>query len=135
MNNTEVNTSDLKVFTNHIYELEKGVRRMVLYTTHGRNRDFVVRRLDNRNISYVEQPVGNGRINIFFGSDECIDAVRLLLSRPLYELTPEEDFILGAMLGYDIPEGNGLKGFFAGWSDSKWDITAGTFYEQFGSRD
>ena len=37
------------------------------------------------------------------------------------------------MLGYDIPEGNGLKGFFAGWSDSKWDITAGTFYEQFGS--
>ena len=63
MNNTEVNTSDLKVFTNHIYELEKGVRRMVLYTTHGRNRDFVVRRLDNRNISYVEQPVGNGRIN------------------------------------------------------------------------
>ena len=50
----------------------------------------------------VEQPVGNGRINIFFGSDECIDAVRLLLSRPLYELTPEEDFILGAMLGYDI---------------------------------
>lgn len=102
MNNTEVNTSDLKVFTNHIYELEKGVRRMVLYTTHGRNRDFVVRRLDNRNISYVEQPVGNGRINIFFGSDECIDAVRLLLSRPLYELTPEEDFILGAMLGYDI---------------------------------
>ena len=72
MNNTEVNTSDLKVFTNHIYELEKGVRRMVLYTTHGRNRDFVVRRLDNRNISYVEQPVGNGRINIFFGSDEWI---------------------------------------------------------------
>ncbi len=34
------------------------------------------------------------------------------------------------MLGYDSQlKGNGLKGFSAGWSDSKWDITAGTFYE------
>ena len=38
------------------------------------------------------------------------------------------------MLGYDARlKGNGLKGFFAGWSDRKWDVTLGTFYEQFGS--
>ena len=38
------------------------------------------------------------------------------------------------MLGYESSlKGNGLKGFFAGWSDSKWDVTLGTFYEQFGS--
>lgn len=38
------------------------------------------------------------------------------------------------MLGYDARlKGNGLKGFFAGWSDSRWDVTLGTFYEQFGS--
>lgn len=38
------------------------------------------------------------------------------------------------MLGYDPElEGNGLKGFYAGWADSKWDVTLGTFYGQFGS--
>lgn len=31
-----------------------------------------------------------------------LDAIRLFVTRPLHELTPEEDFILGAMLGYDI---------------------------------
>ncbi len=38
------------------------------------------------------------------------------------------------MLGYDpLLEGNGLGGAFAAWSDSNWDITLGTFKEQFGS--
>lgn len=38
------------------------------------------------------------------------------------------------MLGYDARlKGNGLKGFYTGWSDRKWDVTLGTFYEQFGS--
>ena len=38
------------------------------------------------------------------------------------------------MLGYDSElKGNGLKGFYAGWADSRWDITLGTFYGQFGS--
>lgn len=99
---TDLDTAELKLFTNHIYELEKGVRRMVLYTTHDKNRSFAERRLADRNIRYVVQPVGNERVNIFFGCDECIEAVKFLLTRPLYELTPEEDFILGAMLGYDI---------------------------------
>lgn len=31
-----------------------------------------------------------------------INAIRLMVTRPLNLLTPEEDFILGAMLGYDI---------------------------------
>lgn len=31
-----------------------------------------------------------------------MDAIRLMVTRPLNELSPEEDFILGALLGYDI---------------------------------
>jgi hypothetical protein len=31
-----------------------------------------------------------------------MEAIRLIVTRPLNQLTPEEDFILGAMLGYDI---------------------------------
>lgn len=31
-----------------------------------------------------------------------MEAIRHIITRPLNQLTPEEDFILGAMLGYDI---------------------------------
>ena len=33
---------------------------------------------------------------------ECLDAIRMIVTKSLCLLTPEEDFILGAMLGYDI---------------------------------
>ena len=70
--------AELKVFLNHVYEYKKGVRNMVLYT------------------------IGCNKINLFFGRRECIEVIQSMTSRPLNELTPEEDFILGAMLGYDI---------------------------------
>ena len=84
---------DMKVLVNHIYEFKKGVRRM---------EQFAVTRLQHQNISYIIQPVGNDRLNLFFGKKECLDAIRLMITKPLCQLTPEEDFILGAMLGYDI---------------------------------
>ena len=93
---------DMKVLVNHIYEFKKGVRRMVLFTFNKRYEQFAVARLQHQNISYVIQPVGNDRLNLFFGKKECLDAIRLMITKPLCQLTPEEDFILGAMLGYDI---------------------------------
>lgn len=93
---------DIKVLVNHIYEFKKGVRRMVLFTFNKRYEQFAVTRLQHQNISYVIQPVGNDRLNLFFGKKECLDAIRLMITKPLCQLTPEEDFILGAMLGYDI---------------------------------
>lgn len=98
----ELNPADIKVFLNHIYEFKKGVRRMVLYTTNKKYEAFAVKRLEKQHIKFIVQPVDDERINLFFGCDECIDAIRLLVDRPLNRLTPEEDFILGAMLGYDI---------------------------------
>lgn len=92
----------MKVFLNHIYEFKKGVRQMVLYTMNRRNLDFAEKRLKNQRINYVIQSVDGERINLFFGKDECINAIRMIVTRPLNQLTPEEDFILGAMLGYDI---------------------------------
>ena len=53
-------------------------------------------------VDYIIQPVGNDRLNLFFGKKECLDAIRMIVTKPLCQLTPEEDFILGAMLGYDI---------------------------------
>ena len=93
---------DMKVLVNHIYEFKKGVRRMVLFTFNKRYEQFAVTRLQHQKISYVIQPVGNDRLNLFFGMYECLDAIRLMITKPLCQLTPEEDFILGAMLGYDI---------------------------------
>lgn len=93
---------DMKVLMNHIYEYKKGVRRMVLFTFNKRYESFAITRLEHQNISYIVQPVGNDRLNLFFGKRECLDAIRLMVTKPLSQLSPEEDFILGAMLGYDI---------------------------------
>lgn len=97
-----VNPTDMKVFLNHVYEFKKGVRQMVLYTMNRKNLEFAVNRLKKQRIKFVIQTVDDERINLFFGKDECINAIRMIVTRPLNQLTPEEDFILGAMLGYDI---------------------------------
>ena len=91
-----------KVLANHIYEYKKGVRRMILFTCNRRFEAFATNRLCRQSIDYVVQPAGKENVNVYFGRKECLDAIRLFVTRPLNELTPEEDFILGAMLGYDI---------------------------------
>ena len=92
----------VQVFLNYIYEFKKGVRQMVLFTAEKKYAEYAIRRLSSQKINYLIQPVGDGKINLFFGRRECINAIKLMVTRPLNKLTPEEDFILGAMLGYDI---------------------------------
>ena len=89
--------AELKVFLNHVYEYKKGVRNMVLYTTNKKYEEFAVSRLNSQNIDYCIQPIGCNKINLFFGRRECIEVIQSMTSRPLNELTPEEDFILGAI--------------------------------------
>ena len=98
----DIDYGDIKVFLNHVYELKKGVRQMVLYTVNRKYEEFAVGRLKSQRIPYLIQPVDSCKINLFFGRRECIEAIRQMVTRPLNQLTPEEDFILGAMLGYDL---------------------------------
>ena len=100
--NTQRMDTDMRVLMNHIYEFKKGIRQMVLYTFNMKYEALVKERLQHQNIPYLVHPVGNGRLNLFFGRKECLDAIRLFVTKPLNQLTPEEDFIHGAMLGYDI---------------------------------
>lgn len=93
---------EMKVLMNHIYEYKKGVRRMILFTCNRRFEIFATQRLGRQSIDYVVQPAGKENVNVYFGRKECLEAIRLFVTRPLNELSPEEDFILGAMLGYDI---------------------------------
>lgn len=99
---SETMPAEMKVLVNHIYEFKKGVRKMVLFTCNSRYEEFAVGRLEKNGIEYFRQPVGNGSVNLFFGRAECIEAVRLMVNRPISMLTPEEDFILGTLLGYDV---------------------------------
>lgn len=92
----------MRVLSEQIYQYKKGVRRMALCTFPERYLPQAIARLERQGIDYVAKPIGNSRINVFFGRRECVDAIRLVAKRPLNELTPEEDFILGTLLGYDL---------------------------------
>ena len=83
----EVIPSDLRVLSEQIYQYKKGVRKMVLYTFPERYRQQALDKLERQGIDYFK---------------ECMDTIRKFIHQPLNELTPEEDFILGTLLGYDI---------------------------------
>ena len=94
--------AELQLFMNCIYEYKKGIRSMVLLTMSSRHREFATRRLESNGISYEIQTVSPEKMNLFFGREECLQVIRKIVIRPLNQLSAEEDFILGAMLGYDI---------------------------------
>ena len=102
MKQTVVVPADMKVLMNYIYEYQKGIRHMVLYTFNKKYEEFAVNRLTGLKIPYIVRKGGSNSINLFFGRPECLDAIRLIVNRPLCDLTPEEDFMLGVLLGYDI---------------------------------
>ncbi len=91
----------MQVLCHHIYEYQKGLRHLVLHTMKSADRALAVRKLERFGIEYHIVNVTDLKINIFFGSRECVDVVRTFGDVPLYELTNEQDFILGIMLGYD----------------------------------
>lgn len=91
----------MQVLGHHIYEYRKGLRHLVLHTMNESDRAAAERKLSRYDVDYVVAPIANNKINIFFGSRECVDVVRTFYTTPLNELTAEQDFILGIMLGYD----------------------------------
>ena len=97
-------SAEIKVLYNHIYEYKKGVRNLILYTLNEQYVSLACERLERQRIPYLIQRAGRSNINIYFGQPECLETIRGFVSRPLNRLTPEEDFILGALLGYNICE-------------------------------
>ena len=93
---------DMKMFMHHIYEFKKGVRSLVLCTMCRTCASIVAERLRGQQIGYMIQEVSEKKVNLYFGKQECLDAVKTFIHKPLNRLSPEEDFMLGAMLGYDI---------------------------------
>ncbi len=91
----------MRVFVHHLYEYRKGLRNLILHTTSGVHQPEMERKLRKNDIAYEIYPLRNGRINVFFGARACVDVIRRIGKPSLSEYTPEEDFILGIMLGYD----------------------------------
>lgn len=91
---------DLRVFHHHIYEYKKGIRNLILTTEKSKYRESIENRLNNENIDYVIHEIPNGKINVYFGEKDCVNVVKTFNPK-LNELTAEQDFILGIMLGYD----------------------------------
>ena len=91
MTTTKTIPTEIKVLMNHIYELNKGVRQMVLFTCNKKYGQLAVERLESQGIPYVLQPAGQQNLNVYFGRRECLEAIRLIVTRPLNQLTPEEE--------------------------------------------
>jgi Protein of unknown function (DUF2023). len=94
----------MRLFCHLIYEFKKGVRDLILYTVPADSEEKVKEKLQKNAISYVIQPLPNGNINVFFGKEECISVIRKICNKSLNRLSPEEDFMLGILLGYSLPE-------------------------------
>ena len=92
----------MQVFLHHIYEYQKGLRNLILHTLSKNLESQAVCRLEKLNIPYFVQNVSDSKINLFFGNKNCIDIIKLFGNKPLNEYSPEEDFILGIMLGYGM---------------------------------
>ena len=90
----------MKVFNHHVYEYRKGLRNLILYTTKADDLETVKNRLDRIKIEYEIYKLGEAKINVFFGNPDCIRIIKSINKQNLNDYTPEEDFILGTMLGY-----------------------------------
>ena len=60
MNNTCILSGDMKIFVHHIYELQKGMRSMVLCTLDKKDEAFALQRLEKLGITYYIRLIRNG---------------------------------------------------------------------------
>ncbi len=74
---------------------------MVLHTMLAGQKDEVEKLLKKRGICFFTQNVTLNKINIFFGNPDCIEVIKSFGNISLSEYSPEQDFILGILLGYD----------------------------------
>lgn len=90
----------MKVFHHLVYEYQKELRDLCLFTCVDEFLDRIERALNFQKISYLIYPLEKGKVNIFFGEADCLKILKSFSSSDLSLLSPEEDFILGMMLGY-----------------------------------
>ena len=91
----------MKVLVHHIYEYKKGLRHLVLHTLDASLKLQAELKLQQQGIDYIIRYVTPSKINLFFGEKACVEVIDKIGDKSLNEFSPEEDFVLGTMLGYD----------------------------------
>ena len=92
----------MQVFYHLIYEYQKGLRDLCLFTCTIDLLQKVEKSLNLQGIEHLILRVGKDKMNAFFGTQACLKIVKQFSAQNLSLLTPEEDFILGMMLGLII---------------------------------
>jgi hypothetical protein len=100
LDETFVHNGHLKVFNHHVYEYRKGLRSLALQTLPFEHESWVTSRLKRLGIDYLIYHAGSRNINVFLGDSACLQVIRQIGKFDLRRYTPEEDFMLGIMLGY-----------------------------------
>lgn len=85
----------------YLYELGRGVRQLFLLTMTPHEAEAVLARLNREGIASYLQPVSDLKVNLYFGNPQFVAVARRIAVRPLCQLSAEEDFMLGTLLGYD----------------------------------
>lgn len=93
--------NELGVFFHMLYELNKGLRNLALLTTTEENRELIEERFEKCGYEWLTEELKSGYINIFFGTEDPINVLKKFKKNSLKDFTPEEDFILGILLGYN----------------------------------
>lgn len=90
-----------RIVNHSLYELDKGVRQLFMLTLSWADLPGVITRLAAEQVDHYVHRLNDSRVNLFFGRPILVETVRLIVDKPLCELTAEEDFMLGTLLGYD----------------------------------
>ena len=90
----------MELFKNLIYEYKKGMRDLSLHTCEKNHLDEYTNFLEKLNTQFLTMELGDNKVNIFFGSPECLAILKKFSHNELSKISPYEDFILGIMLGY-----------------------------------
>ncbi len=92
------------MLSDKVYEFQKGIRPLFLCTISREIAPLLTKRLERSGIAYHLEEISSvsSRVNLFFGKELCIAIIsEMVRGRSLTTLSPEEDFILGTLLGYD----------------------------------
>ncbi|MFK4785725.1 DUF2023 family protein [Fusobacterium sp. MFO224] len=92
---------ELDVFFHMLYELDKGIRGLALLTTKDSNLEAIMEKLSESSYHSIIEKLNSNYINVFFGEEEQIKVIQKMKKNSLKDLNPEEDFILGVLLGYN----------------------------------
>ena len=93
-----------KVFQHALYEYRKGVRPLFMMTMAVAEANRAIDALTAASIDHYIHAVTDSKVNLFFGKAGAVAMMSRIIIKPLHQLSAEEDFIVGVLLGYDKEE-------------------------------